>query len=199
MDGVTTTQRLSRLIRPDSIAFVGGGQLGGAIRACRRGGYQGRLFAVNPTRDQIEGVACVPSIADLPQRVDAALVGVSPDRSIAAVAELAAAGAGGAVVMTAGFAETGTDGRARQDALIRAAGVMPILGPNCMGVLNQLDGAAVWGDATPIARIEGPAAAIISQSGAMLIGMVGVERGLQPRLPGSKAPLPRSSRKVVRC
>jgi acyl-CoA synthetase (NDP forming) len=168
--------RLSRLLRPRSIAFVGGSQVAGAIRACRRGGYAGKMWVVNPNATQIEGIACVPYVEDLPAAPDASVIGLSAERSIEAVKALAGAGAGGAVVMVAGFAEMKGDGVARQEALIAAAGDMPVIGPNCMGVLNQFDAAAVWGDDNHIERPEGKGAAIVSQSGALLIGMTNVEQ-----------------------
>ncbi|MGI9499798.1 MAG: acetate--CoA ligase family protein [Geminicoccaceae bacterium] len=170
--------RLSRLLRPRQIAFIGGAQVAGPIRACKRAGYAGNIWAVNPTRDAIEGIACVPSIDDLPSAPDAALVGLSPERSIEAVRMLARTNAGGAVVMSSGFAEIGQAGRELQAMLGTAAGDMPMLGPNCMGILNQFDGAAIWADDNHIERPDGPAAAIISQSGAMLIGITSVERAL---------------------
>lgn len=167
---------LSRLMRPRSIAFVGGSQIAGPIRACRRAGYDGQMWVVNPSKPSIEGIACVASIDTLPAPPDAAIVGLAPERSIDAVKALARAGAGGAVVMSSGFAELRTDeGRQRQDMLKQAADDMPLLGPNCMGLINQFSGAAVWGDDNHIERQDGPAAAIISQSGALLIGITNVE------------------------
>lgn len=167
---------LGRLLRPKSIAYIGGSQIAGPIRASKRAGYRGEIFVVNPTRQEIEGVRCVPSVADLPAAPDAAVIGLSPDRSIGITEVLANTGAGGAVVMSSGFAELGTqEGRDRQMRLKAAAGDMPLLGPNCMGLINQFSGAAVWGDDNHIERQDGPAAAIISQSGALLIGMTNVE------------------------
>ena len=168
--------RLARLLRPRSIAFVGGSQVAGAIRACRRGGYAGEMWVVNPIAEEIEGIACVPYIEDLPHAPDAAVIGLSAERSIEAVKALASTGAGGAVVMVSGFAEMKGVGAGRQKALVEAAGNMPVIGPNCMGVLNQFDGAAVWGDDNHIERPEGIGAAIVSQSGALLIGMTNVEQ-----------------------
>ncbi|MEZ5809948.1 MAG: acetate--CoA ligase family protein [Rhizobiaceae bacterium] len=168
---------LSRFLRPKSVAYIGGAQIAGPIRATKRACYDGAIWVVNPSRDEIEGVRCFKSVADLPLPPDAAVVGLSPERAITAVAELAAAGAGGAVVMSSGFAELGTDvGRERQARLKAAAGAMPLLGPNCMGMINQFSGAAAWGDDNHIERQDGPAAAIISQSGALLIGMTNVEQ-----------------------
>lgn len=171
------TGQLSRLLDPRSIACIGGAQIAGAIRASRRAGYDGDIRVVNPVRDEIEGIYCVSSIAELPTPPDAAIVGLSPERAIAAIEALSAAGAGGAVVMSSGFAELGTEiGRDRQERLKAAAGTMPLLGPNCMGLINQFSGAAVWGDDNHIERQDAPAAAIISQSGALLIGMTNVEQ-----------------------
>ncbi len=167
---------LSRLLRPQSVAYLGGAQISGPIRAARRAGYEGDLYVVNPIKDEIESITCIPSVAELPVVPDAAVVGLSAERSISAVAELSAAGCGGAVVMVSGFAELNTDeGRERQQRLIAAAGDMPLLGPNCMGLMNQFSGAFVWGDDNHCERQSGPAAAIISQSGALLIGMTGIE------------------------
>ncbi len=170
------TGHLKRLLDPGSIAYIGGAQIAGPIRASLRAGYDGEIRVINPVRDEIDGIACAPSIADLPSPPDAAVVALSPERAIATVEELSRAGAGGAVVMSSGFAEIGTDvGRDRQERLKIAAGAMPLLGPNCMGLINQFSGAAVWGDDNHIERQTGPAAAIISQSGALLIGMTNVE------------------------
>jgi acyl-CoA synthetase (NDP forming) len=167
---------LSRLLQPRSVAYIGGSQIAGPIRAAKRAGFEGGLFAVNPTRASIEGVPCSPDVASLPEVPDAAVVGVSAERSVTVVEALAAIGCGGAVVMSSGFAELNNDeGRARQQRLVQAAGEMPLLGPNCMGMMNQFTGAFVWGDDNHCARQQGPAAAIISQSGALLIGMTGVE------------------------
>ncbi|MEM9279977.1 MAG: CoA-binding protein, partial [Pseudomonadota bacterium] len=168
---------LSRLLRPDSIAYVGGSQIAGPIRSARRAGYEGDMFVINPVKDEVEGIACVKSVSGLPVVPDAAVIGLSPERAIASVAELSEAGCGGAVVMSSGFKELNTDeGRERQQRLIDAAGDMPLLGPNCMGLMNQFSGAFVWGDENHCERQNGTAAAIISQSGALLIGMTGIEK-----------------------
>lgn len=171
------TGRLLRFLRPKTVAYVGGSQIAGPIRAARRAGFEGQMWVVNPVRDEIEGIVCHKSVDGLPCAPDAAVIGLSPERAIVAVAELSAAGAGGAVVMSSGFAELGSDeGRERQARLKAAAGDMPLLGPNCMGLINQFSGAAVWGDDNHIERQDGPSAALISQSGALLIGMTNVEQ-----------------------
>lgn len=156
--------------------YVGGGQAEGPLRATQRAGYEGRLYAVNPRRDHLAGVPTVPSLSDLPGIPDAALIALSPTRAIEAVTALSAMGAGGATVISGGFAEIGPEGRQIQDDLVAAAGDMAILGPNCMGALNQFEGAAVWGTDNHVHRQNGKAAALISQSGALLFGITNVER-----------------------
>ncbi|MEM7068479.1 MAG: acetate--CoA ligase family protein [Pseudomonadota bacterium] len=167
---------LSRLLRPKSVCYVGGSQIAGPIRASKRARYDGDLWIVNPVKDEIEGIECFKDFDDLPSPPDAAVVGLSPERAITAVAELSKAGCGGAVVMSSGFAELNNEeGRDRQQRLKIAAGDMPLIGPNCMGLMNQFSGAMVWGDDNHVERQSGPCGAIVSQSGALLIGMTGIE------------------------
>jgi acyl-CoA synthetase (NDP forming) len=167
---------LARMLRPATIAFIGGSQVSGPIRATRAAGYKGEIWVVNPTKDELEGIPCFTSISDLPHPPDAAVLGLSPTRSVEAVRQLAAIGAGGAVVMSAGFKELGGEGEKLQAELVSASGDMAVLGPNCMGILNQFDSAAVWGEENHMSPVEGDGCAIISQSGAFLFGITNVEQ-----------------------
>jgi len=169
-------KNLARLLRPRHIAFIGGSQAAGAIAACQRAGFKGKIWVVNPARSEIHGIACVASIEELPEAPDAALLALSPERSIEAVKILANMNAGGAVCMAAGFAELGDEGVELQSALQRAAGDLAVLGPNCMGILNQFDNAAIWGSDNHIEQCGSRGAAIVSQSGAFLFGMTNVEQ-----------------------
>ena len=167
---------LGRLFRPSSIAVVGGSQAEGVIRANRRAGFSGSIWAVNPNRAVLAGEHCFASIEDLPYAPDAVLLALSPERSIEAIEALSAMGAGGAVCMAAGFAELGAAGRALQNRLRQAAGDMAVLGPNCMGVINLFDGVAVWGSDNHMEPLGERGAALISQSGAFAYGITNVER-----------------------
>ena len=168
---------LNRLLRPRHIAYIGGSQVAGPLAASQAAGYDGELWVVNPVRDEIGGLQTFATIEDLPQAPDASLIALSPERSIEAVAALAAIGAGGAVCMAAGFAELGASGVSLQQQLQQAAGDVAIIGPNCMGVLNLFDGAAVWGAGGHVENPGDRGAAIISQSGAFLYGITNVEQG----------------------
>lgn len=157
--GVEHTRRanLERLLRPRHIAFIGGGALEGAIRACDSIGFGGALWPVSTTRASIGGRACVSSVKELPEAPDAAFVAVPVKATVGVVAELAALGAGAAVCYGAGGAEG-------ERALRAAAGGMALVGPNSLGLLNYLDRVALWREVhggEPVRR----GVAVISQSG----------------------------------
>ncbi|MGF1550919.1 MAG: acetate--CoA ligase family protein [Paracoccaceae bacterium] len=174
-------QSLSRLLRPRSIAVVGGGAWGAnVIRECRRIGYEGALRAVHPSRPEIEGVAACRDVAALPEAPDAAYVAVNGAASVEVVRALAARGAGGAVCFASGFAEAeaeieGSDGL--QAALVAAAGDMRLLGPNCYGVLNLLDRVALWPDRHGARSVE-TGVAVVTQSSNIAINLTMQRRGL---------------------
>ncbi|WP_369201389.1 acetate--CoA ligase family protein [Streptomyces sp. PU-14G] len=158
------SQRLRRLLSPRHIAVVGGDSAAEAIRQCRAIGFTGRIWPVHPRREHIEGLPCHRTVAELPEAPDAALVAVPNTATAPVLAELAARGAGGAVCYAAGFAEDGADGARLQEELREAAAGMPVVGPNCIGVLNYLDGSALWADQHGGARVAS-GVAVITQSG----------------------------------
>ncbi|HCV88604.1 MAG TPA: acyl-CoA synthetase, partial [Alphaproteobacteria bacterium] len=106
---------------------------------------------------------------------DAAFLGINRHAVIEVTAELAAMGCGGAVCFASGFAETGDDDLQQQ--LVEAAGDMPLLGPNCYGVLNYLDGAMLWPDQHG-GRAVDRGVAIISQSSNIAINISMQARGV---------------------
>jgi acyl-CoA synthetase (NDP forming) len=159
---------LRRLLNPRHIAFIGGESAGVAIRICRDAGYRGEIFAVHPKRSEIEGIACLPSIADLPLAPDACFLGIPADATIEAVKEIRAIGAGGAVCYASGFAEIGGVGRRRHDALVAASGDLAVVGPNCFGLVNYVNNGSMW--LAPYLPGAGPrGAAIVGQSGNVCI------------------------------
>ncbi|AIO36698.1 coA binding domain protein [Burkholderia cenocepacia] len=156
--------RLRRLLEPASIAFVGGRGIAGAVRRCRDYGFAGDIWLVNPTHADIDGVRCHASIDALPAAPDAVFVAVPARQAIDVVRALAARGAGGAIVYASGFSETGADGARLQQTLVEAAGDMAVLGPNCYGLINGLNGSALWPVAHCAPRVES-GVAVITQSG----------------------------------
>jgi acetate---CoA ligase (ADP-forming) len=170
-------ENLQRLLRPRHIAFIGGRDLAGAIRNCEKLGYGGEIWAVNPKRDEIAGRPCYPSVSDLPGPPDAAFVGVRKELTVEVVRELVGLGAGGCVCYAAGFSEIGPDGEELQEQLVEAAGNMALVGPNCYGLINYLNGAALWPDLHGGERVE-QGIAILSQSGNISLNLTMAERSL---------------------
>lgn len=168
---------LGRLMRPRHIAVIGGQEAEVVIRQCESVGYAGTIWPVNPKRDTIAGRPCFASLEDLPEAPDAAFVGVPARITPGVVAELASLGAGGAVCYAAGFAERGAEGAALQQALIEAAGDMALVGPNCYGLLNYLDGAALWPDGHGGRGVE-RGVALVMQSGNIALNMTMQHRGV---------------------
>ena len=159
---------LSRLLNPRSICAIGGREAERVVEQCRRMGFAGPVYPVHPARRAMADLPCFPSVAELPEAPDAAFVGVRRDRTVEVVRGLAARGAGGAVCYASGFAESGAGGAALQAALVEAAGDMPILGPNCYGFVNYLDGAPLWPDQHGGMRRD-RGVAIVSQSSNLAI------------------------------
>jgi acetate---CoA ligase (ADP-forming) len=174
-------QPLDRLLRPRSIAVVGGGAWCASIlRECGRIGFDGALWPVHPTKGEIGGMPAFPTLDALPGAPDAAFIGVNREATVGVVAELSRMGAGGAVCFAAGFREASAeleDGAALQDRLVAAAGGMRILGPNCYGFLNYLDGAALWPDQHGGQR-EARGVAIVTQSSNIAVNLTMQRRGL---------------------
>jgi acetate---CoA ligase (ADP-forming) len=166
---------LSRLLRPRSIAVLGAGWAANVVEQCAKMGFAGPVWPVHPTRDAISGVPTFRRLADLPEPPDAVFIGVNRHATVEVVAELAAMGAGGAICFAAGWTEAGAP--ELQAALVAAAGDMPILGPNCYGVINYLDGALLWPDQHGGQRVE-RGVALLSQSSNIIVNLSMQTRGL---------------------
>lgn len=172
---------LSRLLRPRSIAVVGGGAwCAQVVRQSLLMGFSGDIHVVHPRGVVVEGIASVPTVEALPQVPDAVFVGVNRHLAIDVVARLARMGAGGAVCFASGFAEAVAEDAAATDLqaqLLAAAADMPLLGPNCYGYINALDGALLWPDTHGCARV-GAGVAILTQSSNIAINVTMQLRGL---------------------
>ncbi|MCG6857325.1 MAG: acetate--CoA ligase family protein [Salaquimonas sp.] len=170
--------RLDRLLRPRSVAVIGGNWASNVVEQLQKIGFDGAIWPVHPTRDEIHGLRCYRSVADLPEAPDASFVGVNRELSINVIRELSARGAGGATCFASGFLENDeTGGGALQTRLVEAAGSMPIIGPNCYGFLNYLDGVTLWPDQHGGIRCD-TGVAILTQSSNIAISMTMQRRGL---------------------
>lgn len=175
------TRDLSRLLNPRSIAVIGGGKwCESIIGAAERIGYDGEIFPVHPAGKVIAGRQSLRSLEEHEGPIDAAFIGVNRHATIETVKTLADLGAGGATCFASGFSEAAAEdagGTDLQAQLLAAAGDLPILGPNCYGFINALDGAAIWPDQHGMTRVE-RGVAILTQSSNIAINMTMQRRAL---------------------
>ena len=169
------TRNLTPLLHPKSIAFIGGGECDVAIRRTRELGFAGKIWAVHPKRENLGGIACVKSVADIDGAPDAAFVAIKREPTIKIVRELRKKGCGGAVIYASGFAETG-DAHLQKE-LLEAADGMPLMGPNCYGFVNCLARVAPWPDEHGMEIID-KGIAIITQSGNIACNFTFTRRAL---------------------
>ena len=156
---------------PRSIAVLGAStrERGGGnqfIMSIQQMGYEGKLYPINPTADEIMGLKCYPSLTAVPEVPDLVIVAVSVGRAEAALEECIAKGARNVHMFTAGFAETGEEEGARLADKLRAIakrGKLNIIGPNCMGIYSPRGKISPWG---PLPDEVGPIA-FLTQSGAL--------------------------------
>lgn len=164
-------QPLDALFLPSSVAVIGAkddpGSVGSTIISnLKAGGFKGIIYPVNPKRQEVWGLPCYPSVSEIPGEIDLAVI-VTPASTVPAiVAECVTAKVKSAIIISAGFKELGPAGhRLEEEILLHARrGNMPVIGPNCLGVMNPQHGL----NATFARGIALPGnLAFISQSGAM--------------------------------
>jgi acetate---CoA ligase (ADP-forming) len=169
--------RLARLLRPATIAVIGGHAAAEVVRQSNKIGFSGEIWPVHPRAVEVAGRRAYRTLADLPAAPDAAFVGVNRHASIDLMAELNASGAGGAVAFASGFAEAGDEGRQLQARLADAAAGMPFLGPNCYGFINYFDRVLVWPDQHGGVKAQ-RGVAVITQSGNIGLNLTMQKRAL---------------------
>jgi acyl-CoA synthetase (NDP forming) len=169
------TLNVERLLRPRSVAIVGAapepGSIGGNVLAnLERFGYSGEIHLVSRTRKEINGRRCVPAIDDLRRGIDAVVLVVPEAVILDALAACVRREAGSAVVFTSGFAETGEEGRRKQEQLAAIArdGGLILNGPNCMGVTNYVQPVSLTFDPCDEPAYAERGAGLIAQSGGLI-------------------------------
>jgi acetyl-CoA synthetase len=151
---------------------------GNVLRNLERAGFEGPVWGVNPRRDEVLGRPCVPAVADLPEPVDALVIAVPAVGVADVVREGAELGCGGAIVLSAGFAEV-ESGRGFQDEL-RAVALdydLPVCGPNGNGIAAVGARAMLWGDRLP--DLEPGPIAMVTQSGNVGVNALGSRRAIR--------------------
>lgn len=170
------------LLRPKSIAIVGASEKVGpgfnAVKALEFVGYEGEVHLVNPRSPELFGRRTFASLDDIPGNVDAVFVAVGADAVVDVAKQAVRKGAGAMAILSSGFGET-EDGKAAQQALIEVAEAndIAVCGPNCLGLLNFVGKAALFGTSLPDDVKRGGVAAIV-QSGSVGIALLNSARGV---------------------
>lgn len=176
------TEGLTRFLNPRGVAVVGASndtnRIGGQpIRLLTEFGYSGKVYPVNPKYTEIRGLACYPDVSAVPQPCDVALVALSAQHVCGVIEQCGKAGIPYALVLSAGFSEIGTEGKALQEELVataRRAGVR-LVGPNCLGILNLKDSARIgFGGTLQLTTLTPGPLAMVTQSGGFGFGVVAI-------------------------
>ena len=173
------SRSIAELLAPSTIAVIGASRRPRTIghevlRNLLQGGFNGPIHPVNPNARAIAGVRAYPTITDVPDAVDLAVVTVPATEVPEAVHQCAAKGVRGLVIISAGFAELGRDRADAERALVEFAhsNGMRVVGPNCMGVINTDSAVSMNATFAPFAPTPGRIA-FSSQSGALGIELLG--------------------------
>lgn len=177
--------RLAPLFNFSSLAVIGASESGShaasSYRALQQLGFQGQFYPVNPRRAEINGMKAYPSVGDIPGPVDAALVVIPQRFVVRAVEECADRGTRAVIIISAGFAEAGAEGREVQNqltSLIRQRDLL-VVGPNCLGMISVANHCGAWSGMLPEGLHAG-SIGVVSNSGGLLneVTSYGTSRGL---------------------
>lgn len=167
--------RFTPLFKPRSVALIGASsnpkKWGYAmLRNLVNGGFTGNIYPVNQEADTLRGLKVYRSVSDLPEVPDLAGIVVPPPAVVPVIKECVARGVKAGVVITAGFAELGEEGRKLQNEMVRVAreGGMVLVGPNCNGIVSPWSKIYVT---FPFFQVPAGPIAIVAQSGNVLDGL----------------------------
>ena len=174
LQGEASATDLSAIFHPRSIAILGASRSpekisGRPIALLKAIGFGGSVYPVNPSAERVQGHTAFPSLAELPESPDLAVIALPKARVLAGLEDCAERGVKAAVLFTSGFREDGAEGAALEARLAETArrSGMRLLGPNCMGAFDvHARTAATFAQAAGRARRQG-GLSIVSQSGAV--------------------------------
>jgi acetyl coenzyme A synthetase (ADP forming)-like protein len=185
-DRLSAAAAVRRFLSPRAIAVLGAsrrrGTVGGEVfHNLLESGFEGVVHPVNPAADVVQSVRAYRRVGEVPGEVDLAVIAVPAEAVVEAARECAAKGVSALVVLSAGFAEVGTEGAERQRALVevcRGAG-MRLVGPNCLGVISNEDGGGLNASFAPGAPPPGNVG-FVTQSGALGLALIDLaaDRGI---------------------
>ena len=166
------------LFAPESVAIIGASRRKGSIgrtivENMLRYGYEGVIYPINPKAKSIAGIKCYPSVLDIDDRVDTAIIAVPACVVPSVLEDCGKKGVKCAVIISAGFREVGEEGARLEDDVLSIAkkyGIR-VVGPNCMGVINSAPSIRLAGTFAPVLPSHGNVG-FVSQSGALGIAIL---------------------------
>ncbi len=169
-------QPLDAIFRPETVAVIGASERVGSVGRTLMWNlvsnpFGGTVYPVNPNRPNVLGIKTYPSIGEVPERVDLAVI-VAPAPAVPGIiSECVDAGVAGAVIISAGFREIGPEGEELERRVMEEArrGDMRIMGPNCLGVMNPVTGLNATFAGSMARR---GSVGVLSQSGALLTAIL---------------------------
>lgn len=176
MTGLSSDAYLNALIAPKSVALIGASSSEGKLTArpmtfMQRHGFAGKIYPVNPVRDEVMGLKAYPCVAAIPDKVEHAYILVGTDAVVAALEDCAAAGVLVVSILADGFAEAGPEGeavQARLTVIAQAAGIL-LIGPNSTGVVATAASFSCTTNAAFRAEtLQKGRFAVLSQSGSLI-------------------------------
>ena len=167
-----------RLLRPKSIALIGGNWTDAVAAGSRAIGYAGQLWRVHPTRPSTPDTHYFRSVDELPAAPDQAFIAVAAPEAVKVAGALQRRGAGGFVCFASGFSELGTEaGTKLTESLLANVPTLPFFGPNCYGIVNFFDRCALWPDQV-VGASPARGVALICQSGTLALTMMFNDRSV---------------------
>ncbi|MEX0567854.1 MAG: acetate--CoA ligase family protein [Candidatus Njordarchaeota archaeon] len=168
-------EKLDKVFNPKSVAVIGASRHPGKIgyqvlKNIIDGGYDGKIYPINPKADEILGIKCYPSVKDIKEEVDLAVIAVPAPIVGRVMKDCAEKKVGGAVVISSGFSEVGN--KEGEDEIVEIArkAEIPLIGPNVVGILSNTSKL----NASFAPELPYPGSiTLISQSGALVIGLIG--------------------------
>jgi acetate---CoA ligase (ADP-forming) len=173
---------LDAILRPQTVAVIGASRsvqtIGHqVVRNLIRHEFGGAVYPINPGARAIASLRCYPTVLDVPDQLDLAVIAVPKERVVEVAENCGEAGVRGLVVITAGFREVGPSGHALENQLVEVVQRydMRMVGPNCMGVLNTEPAVSMNATFAPTMPPHGRAA-FVSQSGALGLSVLDYAR-----------------------
>lgn len=179
MANIESVDSLRPLLQPRSVAIVGASRTEGksgriVVQNLIRSGFPGRIYPINPTADEIEGLKCYASIDKVPEQIDCAMLVIPARDMVQAARQCSEAGVRSVIAAASGFSETGIERDIRRQEeltdIARSSG-MRLLGPNTNGVLNTVDDLQFGYNSEYRERIPKGCISMISHSGALFSGI----------------------------